>query len=139
MRSRVRVWKKGTRGSRPQAAGPCFSPGLSCPGASRCRWLTILEAARRVGLESVGAASQVHDGGAAVPDSAESRERLLGLAHHWLELRIALRPELDEAGVVLDRTPTIALVLVDLCQPQLGRSGVQEIVRQAPIPRQRLV
>ena len=40
---------------------------------------------------------------------------------------------------MLDRSPAVALALVDLGLSQLGRSGIQEIVRQAPIPGERLV
>ena len=56
------------------------------------------------------------------------------LAYHRLEFRVAPRPELDEAGVVLDGTPAVTLALGDpwACRQPLGRAGIQEIVRQAP-------
>ena len=66
-------------------------------------------------------------------------QRVPRLLHQRLKRRVGIPPQLQETGVVLNRSPAIALALVDLGLPQLGRSGVQEIVRQAPIPRQRLV
>ena len=66
-------------------------------------------------------------------------QRFPRLLHLRLKRRVGIPPQLEKTGVVLDRSPAIALALVDLGLSQLGRSGVQEIVRQAPIPRQRLV
>src|SRR5204863_3174437 len=88
------------------------------------------EAVRGVGKGGSGggvsAAVGVSRPGSAKPDQRRLRLRDLGPEH-----RVSVPPQLDEAGVVLDRLPLVPLGLIDLGQPEMRGGGVEKVVDEA--------
>jgi hypothetical protein len=61
-------------------------------------------------------------------------ERSFRLLHHRTERWIALSPQLDKAGVVLDCLLSVPATLIDLRQSEMRRTRIQKIVREGSVP-----
>src|SRR5688572_26246065 len=66
--------------------------------------------------------------------SPKPSHRVLRLLYQRLKRRVAVPPQLEEAGVVFEGLPPRALALVDLGQPEMGRASVEELVDHGPGP-----